>query len=67
MLILGDRAAVERFLDSPHGAATAAAMAAEVFADEERLAAFELGDDELPAPVEAALNRLIERRNREDR
>ncbi len=66
--IIGDPDAVAAFLASPAGAGVARELAAAVFADDDRLAAYELGEDVgLPAAVEAELDRLIEQRNRRER
>lgn len=68
MMLLGDRTAVEAFLATPEGARFARQAAATIFADEDRLAQFELGHDlGLPPAVERALDRLIEVRNRGNR
>jgi len=65
--ILGDRATVDRFLSSPKGARFARAAAAAIFADDDQLAAFELGENlSLPAAVEYQLDKLIAQRNREE-
>jgi hypothetical protein len=65
--IIGERRAVDAYLSGPHGADAARALARRVFEDDDRLAAFELGEAELPAAVEAELDRLITQRNRRER
>jgi hypothetical protein len=59
--LLGPLAAIDAYLSSDDEAAEAMAQA--VFADPDALAEFELGQSNFPAPVGAALDRLIADRN----
>lgn len=66
--IVGDRAAVARFVASREGTRTAREIAASVFADGETLAAYERGEEldlhpAMVGAVEHELDRLISERN----
>ncbi len=63
--IIGDRATVDAYMNTREGRATARDMAADVCANPDALVAYELGDDlNLHAAVMAALDRLIEARDK---
>ena len=66
--VVGHPQAVEAYLSTPDGRRVAREVARSVFEDEDRVAAYELGDDlGLAAAVVRELDRLIDQRNREDR
>ena len=66
--VVGDRQAVEAYLNTPDGRRVAREVARSVFEDEDRVAAYEVGDDlGLALAVVRELDRLIAQRNREDR
>ena len=66
--VVGDPQAVEAYLSTPDGRRVAREVARSIFEDEDRIAAYEFGDDlGLASPVVRELDRLIDRRNREDR
>jgi len=70
--IVGDRAAVDRYMNTRDGQQTAREIAASVFADGDVLAAYERGAEldlhpAVVAPVERELDRLIAARDAADR
>jgi hypothetical protein len=66
LMIVGHPDYVAAYLASPSGRTTARAMAEAIFADDERLAEFEMGQAEFHPVVEHELDRMIAQRNRED-
>lgn len=62
----GTPAEVVEFLDSPRGARTAHALSEAVFRDEDRLAAWELGELDLPKPVDQIIQAKVDARNARD-
>lgn len=63
--IIGDRAAVDAYMNTREGQATARSIAEDVFANPDALAAYELADDlNMPAAAMTELDRLIEARDK---
>lgn len=67
--LIGDRATVDAYLRTRDGRGLARDIARALFADEERLAAYEaaLDGDRLPPAVEYELSKLITARNAQER
>jgi hypothetical protein len=65
--LIGNRAAVDTYMNTGEGQQTAREIASNVFANPDALAAYELGDDlNLRPAVERALDQMITERNAGD-